>query len=133
MIFLGRSKKRFDSKPRNVGLLDDAHLVTCGQSGSGKSVFSLYNNGAIWPGSLFQLDPKGEIAKHTMAARLHHNFQAGVLDPFGVRDLQGISDKRRWRFNPLAEIDINDPLAVGIINTISDGCTIPSNSGDDVY
>ena len=132
-IFFGRSKRRFDSRPRNVGTLDDGHVVTVAQSGGGKSVFGLYNNCSTWPGALFQLDPKGELCRHTLAARIALGFHCGVLDPCRVQELRGIDHAHRWRFNPVADIDINDHTAIAKINAIVEGTYIDGGGSDNTY
>lgn len=132
-IFLGRSKRRFDSYPRNVGILNDAHMVTFGMSGAGKSVFVLYNNCSIWPGSMMVLDPKGELARNTIHARKKYNTRCRILDPYGVRELQGHHDDLKCGFNPLAEIDLNDAGATAIVNGLAEACIIPSGGKNDAY
>ena len=132
-IFLGRSKKRFDSRPRNVGVLSDTHMVTFGMPGAGKSVFVLYNNCSIWPGSMLVLDPKGELARNTISARTNHHSRCRILDPYGVEELRGHHDALKCGFNPLAEIDLKEPGAAGIINGIAEGCVIPSSDSSHSY
>ncbi|MEZ4938750.1 MAG: type IV secretory system conjugative DNA transfer family protein [Crocinitomicaceae bacterium] len=67
--FLGKSLFDDDPYPRPVGIKDDAHMVTIGMTGSGKSTTVLYPNLALYKGNIIVFDPKGELAKNTYRRR----------------------------------------------------------------
>jgi len=79
---------------------DDRHVVTIAGSRAGKSSTVLIPNLLRYPGSVLVIDPKGELARRTAAARqasLGH--EVIVLDPYGV------SGEASQAYNPLDELD----------------------------
>lgn len=68
---------------RLLGRSDDRHMVTVAGSRSGKSLTVLIPNLRRYPGSVVVLDPKGELARATAAARVRMGQRVFVLDPFG--------------------------------------------------
>lgn len=119
-LFLGRSKPRFDKEPREVGILDDAHMLTFGMTGAGKSVYALFNIIPSYPGSLFCLNPKLELSDYGMRRRLEIGQNAHSLDPFGYSKA-GVPSSR---YNPLADIDLESSQATNILQAISAGAVL---------
>lgn len=68
---------------RLLGRSDDRHAVMIAGSRAGKSSTVLIPNLLKYPGSVVVLDPKGELARATAAARKAMGQRVIVLDPFG--------------------------------------------------
>jgi type IV secretion system protein VirD4 len=86
----------------------DRHIMTLGPNGSGKSMRLLYENlMTLRHWSLLVIDPKGELAALTGAARTKFG-KVIYLNPYGVRGLPSHG------FNPVATLD------PGIENFIDD-------------
>lgn len=133
-LFLGRSKRRYDSCPRNVGIDTDNHSLLLGMTGSGKSVYVLFNAIASWGGGVFALDPKGELARETLKYRLNRRRNnVYILDPFHTSELRGIHDEYKICYNPLADIDIDSPHAASLISSIAGGCVVQAGKGMESY
>ncbi len=95
-IFLGRIDGRM------IGLRDNRHLMAFAGSRGGKTTCLLIPNLLIYPGSALVIDPKGELASMTAAARAERFGQdVRVLDPWGVAD---VPDELRSTYDPLAEL-----------------------------
>ena len=63
----------------------DRHLMTLGPNGSGKSLRLLYENLIRLKGSsIVVVDPKGDLARHTLGRRENDGNRIIVLDPFGA-------------------------------------------------
>jgi type IV secretion system protein VirD4 len=77
MVMLGKWERRV------LGRDDDRHVVTVAGSRAGKSSTVLIPNLMRYPGSVLVLDPKGELARATAAARRRMGQRVYVLDPFG--------------------------------------------------
>lgn len=95
-----------------LGHLDDRPMVTIAGARAGKTSTVLEPNLYLYPGSILALDPKGELAR---AARFRRamGHQVYVLDPFGQ------SGEPCASFNPLAELDPDDPSLVDDIVSIT--------------
>ncbi|KAB2915561.1 MAG: TraM recognition domain-containing protein [Bacteroidetes bacterium] len=136
-LVLGRSLFEDDMKPSVIGIDDDAHMITVGMTGSGKSTTVLLPNLATYRGSVIVFDPKGELAMKTFRCRSDENWlrqnnvngrtsrhlrggRAFVFDPFGET-----KDLPRWSYNILCEIDINSDRVRELLSAISDGCVRP--------
>lgn len=87
---------------RRIGWNDNRHVLTVAGSRAGKGVSLIIPNLIFYPGSVFVIDPKGENAFHTAKRREQIGQRVHVLDPFGV------SDCKLARFNPLADLDLDD-------------------------
>lgn len=139
-LFMGRTTywdAGFDHG-KEIGLGDDAHMLTIGCTGSGKSVTVIWPNLARYEGGIVILDPKGEHAKMTYWRRTSENLAAGKcqhttehftgtdaprsfkLDPFNQEPSIPPS-----HYNPLSEIDIDDDRVLEKLAAISDGCVLP--------
>lgn len=83
---------------RKLGRDDERHIVTVAGSRAGKSYTVLKPNLRTYPGSMFVLDPKGELARDTADDRRRLGQTVHVLDPFGV------SGQKSSSHNPFEEI-----------------------------
>ena len=93
-LWLGR-----DVHGEAVGHGDDRHAVIIAGSRSGKGRSAIIPNLFLWPGSALVIDPKGENATVTAAARSRFpGHRMAVLDPKGAASVR---DSFRVSFNPL--------------------------------
>ncbi|MCW5714472.1 MAG: type IV secretory system conjugative DNA transfer family protein [Bauldia sp.] len=99
---------------------DDRHIVTTAGSRTGKSSTVLIPNLRRYPGSVLVLDPKGEMARATAAARRAMGQEVFIVDPFGVTSLPSASH------NPFDELgqDEVDPVAANAAQ-LADAMLIP--------
>ena len=143
-ILLGRSLFDDDPNTRVIGIGDDAHMITVGMTGSGKSTTVLFPNLATYGGSAIVLDPKGELANKTYFCRSSEstlnwlnlpskvsehliNGRCYVLDPFGETKGLPLSC-----YNLLSEIDIDSDRVREMLSAISDGC-VPPEKGENIH
>ena len=123
-VYLGQSLFEDTFKAKDVGIRDDAHLLTIGCTGSGKSVTALWPNLANYKGSIFVIDPKGEHTRMAFGQEKREdgkgNAQSFRLDPFDQAHGYPAS-----RYNPLSDIDINSVRVRGMLAAISDACVVP--------
>ncbi len=126
-IALGRSRFKFDSRSRRVGIKSSAHLLLLGLTGAGKSVYSLFHIIAKFRGSGLILDPSGEFAKVTAWMRRLRGYACFFLNPFQLGNLGSCS------YNPLWEIDPYDPNAASLISAVVAGCVVQGSGGEAVY
>ena len=92
---------------RLIGRDDDRHIVTLAGNRAGKTSTALIPNLLRYPGSVVVLDPKGELARATAAARRRMGQSVHICDPFGVTGLASAS------FNPFASLQGADPRLLG--------------------
>ena len=88
---------------RAIGSLDDRPVLTVAAARSGKGASLIVPNLLLYDGSVLAIDVGGELARITAGARRKKGQKVIVLDPFGVSGLA------KGRFNPLDELDMNDP------------------------
>ncbi len=117
-VLLGRWQDRF------YGLDDDRHMVTIAGSRAGKSSTVLIPNLLRYPGSVVVLDPKGELARATAAARMRLGQRVFVLDPFGETGVKTASH------NPFAELGMGRPEHVAADASQLADALIVSNAKD---
>lgn len=91
-VLLGRWEDRL------IGWDDDRHVMTIAGTRAGKSSTVLIPNLKRYPGSVIVLDPKGELARATVAHRVRMGQRVFVLDPFGETGL------KTARHNPFSEL-----------------------------
>ena len=119
-----------------VGRSDDRHFITIATNRSGKGRSAIIPNLLTWPGSALVIDPKGQNAAVTAAARGHGGGRVKkgmgqsvrIVDPFGELKAQGV-DHATHRFNPLTALD---PAALDIVEQIrrlTDALVVPDPSG----
>lgn len=92
---------------RLIGREDDRHIVTTAGSRAGKTSTALIPNLLRYPGSVVVLDPKGELALATAAARQRMGQTVHTFDAFGVTGLPSAS------YNPFASLAASNPQSLG--------------------
>lgn len=124
-IWLGR-----DGDGKAIGHSDDRHMVTVAGSRAGKGRSAIIPNLFLWPGSCVVVDPKGENAGVTAAARARRPGHAVVvLDPFGEADVDA---DLRASFNPLNLVEASRDDAIDLTSAIGDALMV-SGSDKDVH
>ncbi|MDT8292065.1 type IV secretory system conjugative DNA transfer family protein [Roseomonas mucosa] len=136
-VLLGASLYDPDWK---VGRSDDRHFITIATSRSGKGRAGIIPNLLTWPGSALVIDPKGQNAAITAAARGQGGGrvkralgqQVRIVDPF--RELEGAGVTLPVQcFNPLADID---PAALDVaeqVGSIADALVVPDSRGPNFW
>jgi type IV secretion system protein VirD4 len=126
-IFLGQTEDG-----TSIGFKDNRHLLTVAGSRAGKGQSAILPNLALYEGSVMVIDPKGENATLSAERRGHgRGVPAGglgqdvyVLDPFRVAD---VPDEYRAGFNPIADLDPDDPGFIDDCDSIADALVVASN------
>lgn len=119
-----------------VGRSDDRHFITIATSRSGKGRSGIIPNLLTWPGSALVIDPKGQNAAVTAAARGYGDGRVKkglgqtirIVDPFEQLKGQGV-ELPVHRFNPLTEIDPAALDAVEQIRRLTDALVVPDPTG----
>lgn len=125
-FWLGRT---LSGKP--FGWHEDLNLLTCAGPRAGKGVGAVIPNLLLFPGSAVVIDPKGELATETAKYRRDKLGQnVVVLDPAKVAD---VPDDMRGSYNPLAQLDENDPGVVAAANSIASGIVVPNPKAKDQF
>ncbi|MDQ2763854.1 MAG: type IV secretory system conjugative DNA transfer family protein, partial [Pseudomonadota bacterium] len=123
-----------------VGRFDDRHFITIATSRSGKGRSAIIPNLLTWPGSALVIDPKGQNAAVTAAARGRGGGRVKkgmgqtirIVDPFGELKALGL-DLPVHRFNPLAELDPAAPDFVEQVRSITEALVVPDARGDSFW
>jgi type IV secretion system protein VirD4 len=97
-----------------IGWMDDRPMVTIAGARAGKTSTVLKPNLYLYPGSMFVLDPKAELAKETAALRAACGHDVFVLDPFGQSGVPTSS------FNVLNELDPDSDTIVDDVASIAE-------------
>ena len=139
-VFLGTSL--YDPQWK-VGKRDNRHLCTVATSRSGKGVSGIIPNLIHWPGSVFVIDPKGENAAVTAKRRADLGQTVRIVDPFDVlKDLGLHGSAKHWslaspfpvfRFNPLAEIDLEARDVVEQIRRVTDALVMATSTTNPFF
>ncbi len=119
-----------------VGRPDDRHFITIATSRSGKGRSAFIRNLLTWPGSALVIDPKGQNAAVTAAARGYGGGRVKkgmgqtvrIVDPFGELKAQGV-DLETHRYNPLTALDPSALDVVEQIRRLTDALVVPDFSG----
>jgi len=98
--------------------IDNRHMCTIGPTRSGKDATVIAQAAMRATNSLVVMDPKGQIAAITSAARRAMGQDVFVLNPFGLHR-SAPWHLPRHRFNPLSQLDLNDPNVVSKGRSIS--------------
>jgi len=98
-LIVGRENRKGGQLLRYGG---DAHLITIAPTRSGKGVGAIIPNLLTANRSILCIDPKGENARITYAARQKFG-PVFVVDPFSITGIKGSS------FNPLGQLDPGSP------------------------
>ena len=112
-LYLGKNNLGGD-----VGLTTERHAVTIAGAGAGKGATVIIPNLLRWPHNALVIDPKGEAAEATYAAREAMGQAVHVLDPFDVAD---VPDRLKARINPLDAIDPQSRTAREDVKVLVDG------------
>jgi type IV secretion system protein VirD4 len=86
----GRDRRLYLGRKDGTALFfsGEGSIYTIGPPGTGKSRGLAIPNALNYPGSLLVTDPKGELARLTLARRRDHLGQSiALLDPFGITGL----------------------------------------------
>tara|TARA_R110002072_G_scaffold295396_1_gene466347 strand:- start:20548 stop:23982 length:3435 start_codon:yes stop_codon:yes gene_type:complete len=123
-FWIGRSPETGEA----LGYIDDRHIFLASGNRAGKGTTTILNNLCVWPGSVVVVDPKGENATVTAARRgKGSEYCEGmgqdvhVLDPFGA---SFVPDEYRSCYNPLDEINPNDPKVLRLTSKIADAIVV---------
>lgn len=92
-LFLGVKNNRAVFLPQF-----NASMITYGGTGSGKTTTAVVPNLLHWPGSIFCIDPTGELSSQTAAYRRSLGQEVVILNPTGVLNLPNTS------YNPLSPL-----------------------------
>lgn len=119
-------------------LEDDRHCFTVAGSRAGKGLSVILPNLARYIGSVCVLDPKGENATITAERRGEgRNVPAGgmgqevhVIDPFRRAN---VHDSYRSGFNPLADLNPEDPMFIDECYNIADSLVIATAENTDSH
>lgn len=127
----------------DAGIDDDRHIFICAGSRAGKGTSLLIPNLIRWQGGVFCIDPKGEAASVTAmrrgtkkaalntgtGVRKFIGQQVAILDPFNT--VRGAATAYKVNYDPLSDIDITHPDAVGMIETIAEGIVVTEAGKND--
>lgn len=113
-----------------IGFEDDRHIMTIAGTRSGKTV-AVINNLFFYKGSVFIIDPKGELATKTAAIRAALGQKVFVLDPFNR--VRGKAKKYHSRYNPLKTLTRDNPTLVEDAMQIVDGLVVRSGQEKDPH
>ncbi|MEO1194235.1 MAG: type IV secretory system conjugative DNA transfer family protein [Pseudomonadota bacterium] len=113
-----------------IGIRDNRHVLTVAGSRAGKSV-TVISNLYFYDGSVFAIDPKGELANKTAAARKRLGQRVYVLDPFEITE--GAAAECRARFNPLNRLTLDNRFIVEDAYQIADGLVISTGEEKDPH
>jgi type IV secretory pathway TraG/TraD family ATPase VirD4 len=138
-VFLGTSL--YDPQWK-VGRPDDRHFLTLATSRSGKGVSGIVPNLIHWPGSVLVIDPKGENAAVTAKRRAEMGQTVRIVDPFNVLGDLGLHKPRQewerdpypvFRFNPLAEVDLDALDVIEQIRRITDSLVMDTSTTNPFF
>lgn len=106
----------------------DGMLCTIAQTGAGKTTTSLITACLTFAGSMFIIDPKGELYRDTHARRSSMGQAIHCLDPFGVTDAESA------KFNPLDELEDGSMSAITEAARLADTLIErPQNAGENKH
>jgi type IV secretion system protein VirD4 len=119
-----------------VGPKDDRHMLTIAGTRTGKGTAALIPNLLLYPGSALVIDPKGELAQITAARRGQGSKrvkrclqqQIFILDPENQ-----VPNAKRARWNPLGELDPQDPDLVTKVQKIAFALVPPEPNAHDQF
>lgn len=117
-------------RPQDVVHTSPAGLITVASTGSGKGTDHIIPNVLTFgPGSLFVVDPKGEIAAVTARHRASIG-QVIILDPFSICTANSSSVHG---FNPLDLVDADSDTAVDDAMSLANLIITPSFTSDPFW
>lgn len=117
-----------------IGVRDDRHMVTVAGTRSGKGTSAIIPNLCLFPGSVLAIDPKGELARLTLARRGKGSAKckglgqkAAALDPYNTTRLPK-SARASW--NPLDLLRQDDPEMVDKAASIAEALIVRAKAAD---
>ena len=113
-----------------IGIEDNRHILTVAGNRAGKSV-TVIANLFFYDGSIMAIDPKGELASFTAAARRKLGQRVYVFDPFEITT--GEAAKCRAKFNPLARLTLKNRFIVEDAYQIADGLVVSTGEEKDPH
>lgn len=113
-----------------IGIEDNRHAMTVAGNRSGKSVTVICNL-IFYDGSIFAIDPKGELANATVERRAQLGQFPVVLDPFNRT--KGKARKYCGRYNPMCRLSADSGTAIEDGMQIVDGIVITSGKESDPH
>ncbi len=121
----------------DIGSGDDRHLVTIAGSRSGKLTTVIAENLCTYPGSLFTLDPKGELSRLTALRRGRGSERCEglgqrchVVDGYRV---SGLPDELLAAFNPIDLLDPGDELVIDKAASVIEAIVIRSSGHESHF
>ena len=121
-LYMGRS---LFNPNQEIGLGGEGHMLTIAGSRGGKGSSVIIPNLLEWQGSAVVIDPKGTNARVTANARRKMGQKVHIIDPMGI------VTEDSARFNPLLNLDSEDPLFREYVTAISDALVyIPPDAKD---
>lgn len=114
-----------------IGIGDDRHIVTIAGSRAGKGRSAIGPTLLTYQGSVFAIDPKGELATITARQREHYLQRILALDPFAI--LKGHAAKYRARYNPLTILKADSPTLIEDAGLIADAVVIQEAGNKDLH
>lgn len=121
-LMLGMHEGRVIAEPDRIkpvhAMGDDRHLVTIAGSRAGKSSTVLIPNLRRYPGSVLVIDPKGELARETVKARVALGHHVVILDPFDTSGWESGS------YNPFDELNPDSGTFVDDVGLVADALII---------
>ena len=108
------------------------HGLTFGSTGSGKFTAMIANNVMLFGGSIFVIDPKGEICSVTAKARRDKHQKVCLLDPCGTAEFEpGSYRPPLASYNPLDALDPNDNKFHSDVARLVEILSTPHKGGGD--
>lgn len=127
-LFIGSTIPEYDYKigGRDIGTTSEQHLITVAGTGAGKIRDAINNNLLTYCGGLIALDVKGEHTKLAYERRLQY-APCYIVDPYGITG----EDKPKSNWNPLNEIDPENPDARGDLKRIAEAIIMKERDEQD--
>lgn len=113
-----------------VGLETYRHLITIAGTQSGKGATLIVPNLRRWPHNVFGFDPKGENISLSWQQREALGQRVAAFDPYSVAN---VPDRLRATFNPLGDLDPEDPFTPSVIESLAEGLTIRYKADDAMW
>lgn len=113
-----------------IGIRDNRHILTQAGTRAGKSV-TVIANLFFYDGSVFAIDPKGELATITAMARIKLGQKVHILDPF--ERVRGDAAKYRTSFNPVAILTLDNKTIIEDSMMVIDGFLLTTGGEKDPH
>lgn len=113
-----------------IGVKDDRHTLTVAGNRSGKSL-TVIANLLFYDGSVFVIDPKGELAMKTAERRAALGQEVHILDPCGR--VTGAAAKYRTTYDPLSPLSADSDSIIEEAMQIVDGLVVSSGQEKDPH